>query len=136
MYRISALVAGMQFVGVPLRADFTLDLDAMLAAIATHAPAVVFLAYPNNPTGNLFGVDDIEAILRAAPGLVVVDEAYQAFAGTSFLPRVAGFVLRSTAKSGMMSPVRTGQVPSASRSGQFAAMSASETSKGSSGASV
>ena len=54
MYRMNALYAGMRFVGVPLRADFALDVDAMLAAIARERPALVFLAYPNNPTGNLF----------------------------------------------------------------------------------
>ena len=49
-----AIYADVRFVGVPLRADFTLDIDAMLAAIARERPALVWLAYPNNPTGNLF----------------------------------------------------------------------------------
>ena len=60
MYRLNALYAGMRFVGVPLRADFTLDADAMLAAIERERPALVWLAYPNNPTGNLFAAADIE----------------------------------------------------------------------------
>ena len=105
MYRLNALFAGMRFVGVPLRARFELDIDAMLAAIARERPALVFLAYPNNPTGNLFPEADVERILAAAPGLVVVDEAYYAFAETSFLPRVAEFanllVLRTVSKIGM-----------------------------------
>ena len=77
----------------------------MLDAIERERPALVFLAYPNNPTGNLFDAAAIEAILRAAPGLVVVDEAYHAFADASFLPRLAEFpnlvVLRTVSKIGM-----------------------------------
>jgi histidinol-phosphate aminotransferase len=105
MYRMNALYAGMRYVGVPLLPGFALDAEAMLAAIAAHRPALVFLAYPNNPTGNLFSTTDIERILAAAPGLVVVDEAYYAFAESSFLPRLAEFpnllVLRTVSKIGM-----------------------------------
>jgi histidinol-phosphate aminotransferase len=61
--------------------------DAMLAAIAEHRPAVVWLAYPNNPTGNCFDRAAIERILEAAPGLVVLDEAYQPFALDTWMPR-------------------------------------------------
>lgn len=105
MYRMNALYAGMRFVGVPLAADFALDLDAMLAAIERERPALVFLASPNNPTGNRFPTADVLRIVRAAPGLVVVDEAYAAFAGESLLPRVGEFpnllVLRTVSKIGM-----------------------------------
>jgi histidinol-phosphate aminotransferase len=105
MYRMNALYAGMRFIGVPLRGDFRLDRAAMLAAIERERPSLVYLAYPNNPTGNLFAASDVEAVLRAAPGLVVVDEAYYAFADASFLPRVAEFanllVLRTVSKVGM-----------------------------------
>ncbi|MEO8739833.1 MAG: histidinol-phosphate transaminase [Casimicrobiaceae bacterium] len=88
MYRVSAINSGARFVGVPLRADFTLDGDAMLAAIARERPAAIFLASPNNPTGVQYSATEVEAILHAAPGLVVLDEAYAGFATTSFLPRV------------------------------------------------
>jgi len=105
MYRMNALYAGMRFIGVPLGGDFRLDRPAMLAAIERERPSLVYLAYPNNPTGNLFAASDVEAVLRAAPGLVVVDEAYYAFADASFLPRVAEFanllVLRTVSKVGM-----------------------------------
>jgi histidinol-phosphate aminotransferase len=105
MYRLTALICGMRFVGVPLRADFTLDADAVLAAIDRERPALVFIAWPNNPTGNLFAEGDVARIIRGAPGLVVVDEAYHAFARTSFLPRIAEFpnlvVLRTVSKIGM-----------------------------------
>jgi histidinol-phosphate aminotransferase len=105
MYRMNAIYAGMRYVGVPLRPDFALDLPAMLAAIERERPALIYLAYPNNPTGNLFDAAGVEALLRAAPGLVVVDEAYYAFAQMSFLPRLAEFpnllVLRTLSKAGM-----------------------------------
>ena len=105
MYRMNALNTGMRFVGVPLRGDFSLDRTAMLAAIEREHPSLVYIAYPNNPTGNLFAASDVEAVLRAAPGLVVVDEAYYAFANESFLPRVAEFAnllaLRTVSKVGM-----------------------------------
>jgi len=105
MYRANALYAGMRFVGVPLTATFELDVEAMRAAIERERPALTFIAYPNNPTGNLFAAGEIEDILRRAPGLVVVDEAYYAFADASFLPRVGEFsnllVLRTVSKIGM-----------------------------------
>ncbi len=64
MYELSSRFDGCHFVGVPLRADFTLDTNALLAAIAEHQPAVIFIAHPNNPTGNLFERNGIEAVLR------------------------------------------------------------------------
>ena len=105
MYEMIATIAGLRFVGVPLAADFTLDVPALLRAMAEHQPAVVFLAYPNNPTGNLFSDGAMETILREAPGLVVVDEAYHAFAGKTFLDRLARFdnllVMRTMSKQGL-----------------------------------
>jgi histidinol-phosphate aminotransferase len=105
MYRQIAVVAGLDFRGVPLRADFTLDADAMLEAVAAHQPAVVFLAYPNNPTGNLFDRGAIETVLSCAPGLVVLDEAYAPFADDSFMGDLGCcdnlLVLRTLSKLGL-----------------------------------
>jgi len=105
MYRRNALMAQARFTGVSLRSDFSLDAGAMLGAIARERPALVFIAYPNNPTGNLFDAADVERIVRAAPGLVVVDEAYYAYADATFVPRVLEFpnlvVLRTVSKIGM-----------------------------------
>lgn len=105
MFSMHALFYRLRFVGVPLRADFSLDTEAFLAAIAKERPALVWIAYPNNPTGNAFPVADIERIIRAAPGLVVLDEAYQPFAGATFMPRLAEFenmvVMRTVSKIGM-----------------------------------
>jgi histidinol-phosphate aminotransferase len=80
MYSLAAKLQGLRFVGVPTTASFELDLPAMLAAVREHRPGVVYLAYPNNPTANLWDDAAIDAIIDAAPGLVVMDEAYQPFA--------------------------------------------------------
>jgi len=105
MYEMSTRFDGSRFVGVPLRADFTLDTNAVLSAIAEHQPAVIFIAYPNNPTGNLFDRSGVEAILRAAPGLVVIDEAYLPFAQDTWMPQLRNWpnlvVLRTLSKLGL-----------------------------------
>lgn len=88
MYAMSAQLQGLRFVGVDLTADFQLDGDAMLAAIERHQPAIVYLAYPNNPTANLWDDAVIERIVEAAPGLVVMDEAYQPFASRNYAERM------------------------------------------------
>jgi histidinol-phosphate aminotransferase len=61
------------------RDDFTIDPQHAMALIGTHAPSVVLLASPNNPTGTALPLDVVEAICAAAPGIVVVDEAYAEF---------------------------------------------------------
>ena len=105
MFQLYAQFYRLPFVGVPLNADFTLDVEHFIAAMAEHNPALVWIAFPNNPTGNAFAVADIERIAGAAPGLVVIDEAYQPFADTTFMPRIADadnlVVLRTVSKIGM-----------------------------------
>jgi histidinol-phosphate aminotransferase len=105
MYRMIAAYAGMRYVGVPLREDFSLDLDAVKQAMKQDRPALVFLAWPNNPTGNLFDRADVLKIVEAAPGLVVVDEAYHAFAQESLADELARhpnlLVMRTLSKLGL-----------------------------------
>lgn len=105
MYRMIATFTGMRYIGVPLSDDFSLDLTAMLKTVRREQPALIFLAYPNNPTGNLFSKVQLRAIIEAAPGLVVVDEAYYAFADDSFLPQLDEYpnllVMRTFSKLGM-----------------------------------
>jgi len=105
MYSMGATFSGMRAVAVPLREDFSLDADAFIARMQAEKPALVFLAYPNNPTGVLYPEEDIAKILRACRGLVVVDEAYHVFARKSFLPRLAEFdnlvVIRTVSKLGL-----------------------------------
>ncbi|MDE2095479.1 MAG: histidinol-phosphate transaminase [Burkholderiales bacterium] len=88
MYEMSARLQGLKFIGVPLSADFELDLPAMLAAVREHQPALVYLAYPNNPTANLWDDAAIDAIIEATAGLVVMDEAYQPFAARDSMARL------------------------------------------------
>jgi histidinol-phosphate aminotransferase len=105
MYEMIATFTGMKFAGVPLAPDFSLDMPAVLRAIETHRPAVIFLAWPNNPTGNLFTREDVLRVIEQAPGLVVLDEAYHAFAGQSFMDQLGKhdnlLVMRTLSKQGL-----------------------------------
>jgi len=105
MYGIISVATGSQFVGVPLGEDFNLERRSLLEAIARHDPAVVFLAYPNNPTGNRFEESIMEEVFESAKGLVVVDEAYFSFCRRSFVDRLQRYpnllILRTMSKSGM-----------------------------------
>lgn len=105
MYDVLAKACGMEYAAVPLGEDFVLDMHAMSKAIEEHEPAVIFLASPNNPTGNLFERSQVEAIISIAPGLVVIDEAYQPFAGSSFMSRLENcpnlVVMRTLSKVGL-----------------------------------
>ena len=76
MYRLCATFLGLDYVGVDVREDFSLDVPALLDAIAIHRPAVIYLATPNNPTGTAYENHAVQRIVDAAPGLVVIDEAY------------------------------------------------------------
>ncbi|MDQ1362407.1 MAG: histidinol-phosphate aminotransferase [Pseudomonadota bacterium] len=105
MYKMIATFVGMEYIGVPLREDFSLDLPAMLAAIKQHQPALIFLAFPNNPTANLFDEPAMLEIIKTSKGLVIVDEAYHPFAGESFMSRLGQFenllVMRTVSKMGL-----------------------------------
>ncbi len=120
MYGLSAALQGVQFVGVPLTADFDLDESAMLAAIDQHQPAVLSLAYPNNPTGNLWDEATIDRLVDAMArhrGLVVIDEAYQPFAARDAMHRLGRqphvLVMRTMSKFGLAG-VRIGYLMGAS----------------------
>lgn len=109
MYEMSAKLQGLRFVGVPLTADFELDEAAMLAAIERERPSIVYLAYPNNPTANLWDDEVIDRIVAAVGaqgcGFVVFDEAYQPFASRSWMQRMARhdhvLVMRTLSKFGL-----------------------------------
>lgn len=91
MYAMSAQLQGLKFVGVDLTAEFKLDVPAMLAAIAEHKPAITYLAYPNNPSANLWDESAMAQIIAAAGaigGLVVLDEAYQPFSSKTYLDTI------------------------------------------------
>jgi histidinol-phosphate aminotransferase len=105
MYELSARFNQCRFVGVPLATDFSLDAAAILAAIDEHRPGVIFLSHPNNPTGNLFDRAVVGEVIRAAPGLVVIDEAYLPFAQDTWMPQLPQLpnllVLRTMSKLGL-----------------------------------
>jgi histidinol-phosphate aminotransferase len=105
MYRMIAEFVGMDYVGVSLNDAFEIDMKATRTAIEQHQPAIIFIAYPNNPTGNLFNESDIEEIIKIAPGFVVLDEAYHPFAQSSFMSKLMEYdqllVMRTVSKMGL-----------------------------------
>jgi len=106
MYKQVAISLGLNYHAVPLQANsFELDLPLMLETIKQTQPLVIFLAYPNNPTSNLFNEQDILSILNIAPGLVIVDEAYAPFADASFINKLPEYenllVMRTVSKLGL-----------------------------------
>lgn len=105
MYGIIAQALGEAFIPVPLDQDFDLDTAAMKKAIREHAPKLIFLSSPNNPTGNAFSPERVEEVIRRARGIVIVDEAYQPFSEKrSMIPLLRDFprlgILRTVSKIG------------------------------------
>ncbi|MHB8255474.1 MAG: pyridoxal phosphate-dependent aminotransferase, partial [Acidiferrobacter sp.] len=105
MYEQISALLGRPFVGVPLKPDFALDVAALKEALVKHAPALLFLAYPNNPTGTLYPRGDVEELLAIEDALIVIDEAYYPFAQTTFMDHLACtsqlWVLRTLSKQGL-----------------------------------
>ena len=105
MYAMIAQWLGVRCHAVPLTANYQLDINAMLAAIEENDPALIFLAYPNNPTGNAWSQSDMVKILRASKGIVVIDEAYGPFASHSFGQDLGNYpnmlLLRTASKMGL-----------------------------------
>ena len=105
MYQMNAAFSGMRALAVPLREDFSFDADAFVARMKAERPALLFLAYPNNPTGVLYPEEDVLKVIRASEGLVVIDEAYHVFAGKTLMGRLSEFpnllVLRTVSKLGL-----------------------------------
>ena len=106
MYKQIAQCLGLNYQGLPLLADnFELDLAVTLATIKNQQPEIIFLAYPNNPTGNLFDSDAIEQIIQHSNGLVILDEAYAPFTDFSFIGKLAQYnnllVMRTVSKLGL-----------------------------------
>lgn len=104
MYRMVCEFLGLRYHSIDVLPDFSLDMPAMLAAIEREQPALIFLAQPNNPTGKAYPEAEIRAILAAAKGLVVLDEAYLAFSDGSMQHLLAEYdnllILRTLSKTG------------------------------------
>lgn len=105
MYKMIADFVGINYVGVSLREDFSLDMESIRQAIKINQPAIIFIAYPNNPSANCYDEKEIEEIISIAPGMVVLDEAYHPFAQTSFMTRLTEYdnllVMRTVSKMGL-----------------------------------
>ena len=105
MYKMISDFVGIKYVGVPLREDFSLDMESTREAIKQNQPAIIFIAYPNNPSANCYRKKEIEEIISLAPGMVVLDEAYHPFAQSSFMDRLTDFdnllVMRTVSKMGL-----------------------------------
>ena len=105
MYRMIADFVNVNYVGVALREDFSLDMAAIRKSIQENQPAIIFIAYPNNPSANCYNEKEIEEIISISPGMVVLDEAYHPFAQTSFMNRLSEFdnllVMRTVSKMGL-----------------------------------
>lgn len=106
MYQQISDSLGLKYDGVPLLMDdFELDLPAMLEAIEQRQPAIIFIAYPNNPTGNLFDPAALNSVIKTAKGLVIIDEAYAPFANASFIGSLGHYdnllVMRTVSKLGL-----------------------------------
>jgi len=110
MYELTARALGLNFVGVPLSEQFDLDVGRFCEVLRAKRPRLVFLAWPNNPTGRLYDPAAVEEIVRVgcrdgANALVVVDEAYFHYAGQTFFPRLGQYpnlvILRTLSKVGL-----------------------------------
>lgn len=105
MYQMNAAFSGMKAVAAPLREDFSFDAGAFIARMQAERPVLVYIAYPNNPTGVLYPEADVTRVIEACEGLVVLDEAYHVFAGKSFMPQLTRYrnlvVLRTVSKLGL-----------------------------------
>lgn len=112
MYRILAAAAGVNYQGIPLDATFELDPDAIRHALRPDGTHLLFLSYPNNPTGNCWNVEAILSLLEEPNLLVVVDEAYAEFSGKSFVSRLEKhpnlIVLRTFSKAFGLAGLRVG----------------------------
>ena len=105
MYKMIADFVGIDYIGVSLCDDFTLDMENIRQSIKQHSPAIIFIAYPNNPSANCYDEKDIEEIIEIAPGMVVLDEAYHPFAQSSFMGHLTRYdnllVMRTVSKMGL-----------------------------------
>lgn len=112
LYRQVATVLGGDVVSVPLTAQMTYDTTALLATIEAQQPDVTIICSPNNPTGCVIEAEDLRALLRAARGLVVIDEAYHEFARQSVVPLLEEhenlIVLRTLSKAMAFAALRIG----------------------------
>jgi len=113
MYKIYSIVNGSNFVQIPLSQDnFSLNEDEVLEEAKKEDSSMVFIAYPNAPTGNYFAEDKITKIIEESGCLVVVDEAYFEFGEKTFVPLISQYdnlvILRTFSKAYSLAGLRVG----------------------------
>jgi histidinol-phosphate aminotransferase len=112
LYRQITTILGGQIQSVPLTSDFRFDRAAILSALKESAPDVTIICSPNNPTGSVLSDDELEALLEASPGLIVVDEAYHEFARHTVVPLLSRHpnlvVMRTFSKAMALAALRVG----------------------------
>jgi len=100
-----------EYVTVPLKSDFQLDVQGMLSVFSDKT-RLLYLCSPNNPTSNQMKPEDVETLVKAFPGIVILDEAYGEFAEYSFVPRITEFpnmvILRTFSKAFGLAMLRLG----------------------------
>ena len=105
MYKHIAQTLGLDFIELELDQDFQIKESFAIATIKQQQPEVIFIANPNNPSGNLFNRQVIENIINESEGLVILDEAYSSFAQDSFMGDLSRFdnllVMRTVSKMGL-----------------------------------
>jgi histidinol-phosphate aminotransferase len=111
VFRYCVKYQGAEYVAVPLRKGFKLDVGAMRDAF-TPKTKLLYLCSPNNPTGNQFGLDEVEALVEEFAGIVMVDEAYGEYADYSVVPLIGKYenlvVLRTFSKAFGLAGLRLG----------------------------
>lgn len=104
MYEMISKFTHLNYDGISLNENFEIDLDIAVKSITSKKPKLIFIAYPNNPTGNSFDYEVIKEIIKSTDALVVLDEAYYAYSEKSFMDEVSNFsnlvVLRTISKIG------------------------------------
>ena len=112
LYRQVTRVLGGEVISLPLTADFNFNVDQLLQHAERSSVDVIILCSPNNPTGCVIRDEDLRRLLRSAPGLVVIDEAYHEFAEHSVVPLLNEFanlvVLRTFSKAMGLAALRVG----------------------------
>jgi len=106
MYPFDAALHGADVISVPRNVDFSLDVDAIEAAVHTHRPKLLFITSPNNPDGGWVSDADLERLL-ALPAVVVLDEAYVEFAGVDGVPGMARSRIRQVLERDNLIVLRT-----------------------------
>jgi histidinol-phosphate aminotransferase len=112
LYRQITTVLGGEVASVPLSRDLQFDLPALLEEIEEKQPDMTIICSPNNPTGCVISDEELVVLLKAARGLIVIDEAYHEFAGHSAVPLLGNYenlvVLRTFSKAMAMAALRVG----------------------------